>query len=64
MSGRIGLETGERLDGPVEHWVEALTGLTVSGGMDTYILWPAEDRIEQLELFASEVVPAVQEAAA
>jgi hypothetical protein len=32
--------------------------------MDTYILWPAEDRIEQLELFASEVVPAVREATA
>jgi alkanesulfonate monooxygenase SsuD/methylene tetrahydromethanopterin reductase-like flavin-dependent oxidoreductase (luciferase family) len=64
VSGRIGPETGEPLDGPVEHWVEALTGLTVSGGMDTYILWPAEDRIEQLELFASEVVPAVREATA
>jgi alkanesulfonate monooxygenase SsuD/methylene tetrahydromethanopterin reductase-like flavin-dependent oxidoreductase (luciferase family) len=64
VSGRIGPELGEPLDGPVERWVEALTGLTVDGGMDTYILWPAEDRIEQLELFANEVVPAVREAAA
>ena len=64
VSGRIGPEIGEPLDGPVERWVEALTGLTVDGGMDTYVLWPAEDRIEQLELFANEVVPAVREAAA
>ena len=57
---------GRAADGwvPSLGWVEALTGLTVDGGMDTYILWPAEDRIEQLELFASEVVPAVREATA
>jgi hypothetical protein len=29
--------------------------------MDTFIYWPADDRLHQIELFAAEVVPAVQE---
>jgi hypothetical protein len=32
--------------------------------MDTFIYWPSEDRERQVELFASEVVPAVREAVA
>ena len=30
--------------------------------MDTFIYWPSEDRERQVELFASEVVPAVRAA--
>jgi hypothetical protein len=32
--------------------------------MDTFIFWPAEDRMRQIEIFATEVVPAVREAVA
>ena len=31
-------------------------------GMDTFIYWPSEDHVRQIEAFASEVVPAVREA--
>ena len=30
--------------------------------MDTFIYWPSEDHVRQIEAFASEVVPAVREA--
>ncbi len=64
VSGRIG-EPGEGpLDGPPSRWVENLARLAVEFGMDTFIFWPADDRVRQVELFAGEVVPAVREAVA
>jgi alkanesulfonate monooxygenase SsuD/methylene tetrahydromethanopterin reductase-like flavin-dependent oxidoreductase (luciferase family) len=48
------------LVGPVDYWVEELTRLVVEVGMDTFIYWPASDRVRQIELFAAEIVPAVQ----
>jgi hypothetical protein len=30
--------------------------------MDTFIYWPSEDYVRQIEVFANEVVPAVREA--
>ncbi len=64
VGGRIG--EGERglLDGPAEHWIEELTRFAVELGMDTFIYWPSEDHVRQVELFASEVVPGVREAVA
>jgi alkanesulfonate monooxygenase SsuD/methylene tetrahydromethanopterin reductase-like flavin-dependent oxidoreductase (luciferase family) len=47
--------------GPVDYWVDELTRLVVEVGMDTFIYWPADDRLHQVELFAAEVVPAVRE---
>ena len=29
--------------------------------MDTFISWPADDRLRQIEQFAAEVVPAVRQ---
>ncbi len=52
------------LDGPVAYWIEELTKLVVEVGMDTFIFWPAEDRMRQMEIFAAEVVPGVREAVA
>jgi len=49
------------LTGPVEYWVDELTRLVVEIGMDTFIYWPADDRMRQIELFASEVVTAVKD---
>ena len=50
------------LDGPASVWIAELTHLVVDVGMDTFIFWPAEDRLRQLEIFAAEVVPGVREA--
>lgn len=49
------------LTGPVEYWVDELTRLVVEVGMDTFIYWPADDRLRQMERFAAEVVPVVRE---
>jgi alkanesulfonate monooxygenase SsuD/methylene tetrahydromethanopterin reductase-like flavin-dependent oxidoreductase (luciferase family) len=62
VNGRIGAEGGGLLEGPVSKWVEELTRLALELGMDTFIYWPSEDHVRQIEAFASEVVPAVREA--
>ncbi len=64
VSGRIGDEGDGRMEGPVSLWVEELARFALESGMDTFIYWPSEDRERQVELFASEVVPAVREAVA
>lgn len=51
----------ELLVGPVNYWVDELTRLAIEVGMDTFIYWPADDRLSQLERFAAEVAPAVRE---
>jgi alkanesulfonate monooxygenase SsuD/methylene tetrahydromethanopterin reductase-like flavin-dependent oxidoreductase (luciferase family) len=54
--------TGELLQGPVEHWVETLTGFALELGFDTFILWPGGgDAPRQVERFAQEVAPQVRE---
>jgi hypothetical protein len=63
LSGTIGQEA-RPLDGPVSHWIEQLTLFALEYGMDTFIQWPSGDREHQVELFASEVAPAVREAVA
>jgi alkanesulfonate monooxygenase SsuD/methylene tetrahydromethanopterin reductase-like flavin-dependent oxidoreductase (luciferase family) len=52
------------LDGPVAQWVDRLTHFVVELGMDTFMFWPTSDPIRQVEIFASEVAPAVREAVA
>jgi alkanesulfonate monooxygenase SsuD/methylene tetrahydromethanopterin reductase-like flavin-dependent oxidoreductase (luciferase family) len=54
--------SAELLKGPVEHWVETLTGFALELGFDTFILWPRGDAPGQLERFAEQVVPGVREA--
>ncbi len=54
--------TGELLQGPVEHWVETLTGFALGLGFDTFIFWPGGgDASRQVERFAQEVAPRVRE---
>lgn len=56
---------GEGIKGPIELWVERLTGFVRDTGMDTFLFWPTGgDTIAQLERFAHEVAPAVREAVA
>lgn len=61
--GHIGLAPKQnRLDGPAAEWIEELTRFVVELGMDTFIFWPTTEPMRQMEVFAAEVVPGVQEA--
>jgi len=63
LMGHIGTSLKQsRLDGPVTQWIEELTHFVVELGMDTFIFWPTTERMQQMEIFAAEVVPGVQEA--
>ena len=64
VAGSIGSEGDGLLDGPVSKWVEELTRFVLELGMDTFIYWPSEDHVRQVEIFANEVAPAVREAVA
>ena len=50
------------LKGPPWHWIETLTGFAVELGFDTFVFWPDEEPLAQLERFAQEVVPALRAA--
>jgi alkanesulfonate monooxygenase SsuD/methylene tetrahydromethanopterin reductase-like flavin-dependent oxidoreductase (luciferase family) len=54
----------ETLRGPPSHWIEQLTRFVDELGFDTFVFWPAEDPLRQVERFAAEVVPGVREAVA
>jgi alkanesulfonate monooxygenase SsuD/methylene tetrahydromethanopterin reductase-like flavin-dependent oxidoreductase (luciferase family) len=54
--------TSELLHGPADHWVETLTEFAVDVGFDTFVFWPQSDPADQIERFATEVVPAVRDA--
>jgi alkanesulfonate monooxygenase SsuD/methylene tetrahydromethanopterin reductase-like flavin-dependent oxidoreductase (luciferase family) len=66
VSGTIGAEPGEEghVEGPVEAWVERLSGLALEHGFDSFILWPAQEEEGQLRAFAEQVAPAVRDAVA
>jgi len=49
------------LDGPPGLWVETLSGFARDLGFDTFVFWPTEDHLVQVERFAREVVPALRE---
>ncbi len=52
------------LQGPPSYWVEELTRFAVELSLDTFVFWPVEDQLGQLERFAAEVAPSVREAVA
>ena len=63
----MGLITSENKDdfhGPVDRWVDTLTGLHLESGMNAFVYWPSGDRERQSRIFAAEVVPAVRSALA
>lgn len=49
------------LNGPVQHWVDALTELASAGRMDTLIFAPEQHTEQQIRLFAEEVAPRVRQ---
>ena len=52
--------TGGLLQGPPGRWIEALTGFAEELGFDTFVFWPDEEPLAQLERFAQEVVPGLR----
>jgi alkanesulfonate monooxygenase SsuD/methylene tetrahydromethanopterin reductase-like flavin-dependent oxidoreductase (luciferase family) len=54
----------ERLNGPPDHWIETLTGFVLELGLDSFLFWPEDDTLGQIERFAQEVAPGVREAVA
>jgi alkanesulfonate monooxygenase SsuD/methylene tetrahydromethanopterin reductase-like flavin-dependent oxidoreductase (luciferase family) len=63
VSGRIADgPVRERLNGPSDHWIETLTGFVVELGFDSFLFWPDDDVLGQIERFAQEVAPGVREA--
>jgi alkanesulfonate monooxygenase SsuD/methylene tetrahydromethanopterin reductase-like flavin-dependent oxidoreductase (luciferase family) len=56
--------TQSLLHGPPAHWVETLTGFARELGFDTFVFWPDDEPLAQLERFAREVVPGVRSALA
>ena len=59
--GRIGAEPAELFNGPAEQWVEELTELALTVGMDTFIVGFRDPPGDQLERFAAEIAPRVRE---
>ena len=51
---------GDLIEGPADHWVETLSGFATDLGFDTFVFWPTESPVEQLERFAREVAPALR----
>ena len=45
-------DSGDFLRGPEAKWIDQLTALAVEHGIDTFILWPGDEPIEQLRHFA------------
>jgi hypothetical protein len=52
--------TQDLLVGPPSHWIEELTRFADELGFDTFVFWPREEPVRQLELFANEVAPGVR----
>lgn len=64
VNGVIQAARGGFLAGPVEQWTDELADLALSQGIDTFVLWPTGEPMDQLRRFAEEVAPAVRAAVA
>jgi alkanesulfonate monooxygenase SsuD/methylene tetrahydromethanopterin reductase-like flavin-dependent oxidoreductase (luciferase family) len=52
------------LDGPVDQWIETLTGWALAHRIDAFVVWPPNSGTEQVERLAADVAPAVRAAVA
>lgn len=52
------------LIGSVDQWIDTLTRWTTQIGFDTFVFWPAQSPVAQVERFVQAVVPAVRAAVA
>jgi alkanesulfonate monooxygenase SsuD/methylene tetrahydromethanopterin reductase-like flavin-dependent oxidoreductase (luciferase family) len=55
-----GARGGEPLEGPTDQWIETLSLWAVEHRVDAFVFWPADVGEQQIERFASEIVPAVR----
>jgi alkanesulfonate monooxygenase SsuD/methylene tetrahydromethanopterin reductase-like flavin-dependent oxidoreductase (luciferase family) len=64
ISGSITETAGEGggLQGPPDAWVETLAAWRDDPGIDGFIFWPPDFAADQVERFATEVVPALRDA--
>ncbi len=64
ISGSIsdGASADAGLHGPVDQWVETLAAWRRDPGIDGFIFWPPDFGTEQVERFATEVVPGLRRA--
>jgi alkanesulfonate monooxygenase SsuD/methylene tetrahydromethanopterin reductase-like flavin-dependent oxidoreductase (luciferase family) len=61
--GRFAPGADAGLAGPPNAWVDTLATWADRLGLDSFVLWPGDnDAIRQIELYATEVAPAVREA--
>jgi alkanesulfonate monooxygenase SsuD/methylene tetrahydromethanopterin reductase-like flavin-dependent oxidoreductase (luciferase family) len=52
--------TDELLHGTPQQWIDTLARFASDLGFDTFVFWPDEEPLEQLERFAGEIVPALR----
>jgi alkanesulfonate monooxygenase SsuD/methylene tetrahydromethanopterin reductase-like flavin-dependent oxidoreductase (luciferase family) len=64
ISGSISETAGEGggLQGPPDTWVETLAAWRDDPGVDGFIFWPPDFATDQVERFATEVVPGLRTA--
>jgi len=62
INGTITDTTAGPLQGPVQHWVDTLSGWALQDGIGTFIL--GSDDPQLIQTFAAEIAPAVREAVA
>jgi len=61
VSGKIADgATNGLLNGPPELWIGTLRNFAFDLGFDTFVFWPDDEPLVQLQRFAEEVVPAVR----
>jgi alkanesulfonate monooxygenase SsuD/methylene tetrahydromethanopterin reductase-like flavin-dependent oxidoreductase (luciferase family) len=52
--------TRDLLNGPPEHWIETLGDFALELGFDTFVFWPDDEPLDQVQRFAEEVAPALR----
>lgn len=62
INGIIGTESSQPFQGSTNQWIDQLTALFASYGMNAVSYWPDGDYFRQMPIFAEEIVPAVREA--
>ncbi len=50
-----------RLDGPPEHWIEALTRWAVEHRIDAFVYWPSDYETDSIDRLSLEVIPALRD---
>jgi hypothetical protein len=52
--------TRDLLKGPPAHWIETLGGFALELGFDTFVFWPEDEPLDQVQRFTHEVVPVLR----